>query len=402
MNLSPPPGHVAVVGAGLAALRTCAALRERGYAGAITVVGAEGVAPYDRPPLSKELLSRPEPAWLTGELGSDLRELADDVHLGDPAVALRPGEPHVLDLAGGGQVMADAVVLACGARPVNPWPQALTLHTAAEAEVLRGLLRRSGTELVIVGAGWIGAEVAGVAAGAGARVTVVEAAAEPLSRQVPARLGARTRAWYAEAGVQLRTGVPVARVEADGVQLADGATVRGEVVLAAIGVVPATQWLAGAVPLGPGGHVHTDADGRAQAPGIWAVGDCAWRTDPVFGQVPGGHWSAALHDPDRLAAAMLGMPAPQHRPAPFIYSTQLGHHLSVFGRVDGDLLIRDYDDGAWTALVLEGDHLVGAVVADMPRDVSAVRKLLGSGSLPRMDRAAAADPSVRLRSAVSA
>ncbi|HLS26046.1 MAG TPA: FAD-dependent oxidoreductase [Beutenbergiaceae bacterium] len=407
MKVSSPPTRVVVVGAGLAGLRTCAALRERGYTGTITAVGAEGVPPYDRPPLSKELLSRPEPAWLAAELGADLQKLADEVHLADPAVALHPGGPHIVDLASGNQVTADAVVLACGSRPVNPWPRALTLHTAADAEELRRRLARPGTQLVIVGAGWIGAEVAGVAAGAGAQVTVVEAAAEPLSRQVPAPLGARTRPWYAAAGVQLRTGVPVAQVEPDGVGLADGTHVPAEVVLAAIGVVPATNWLSGTVPLGPDGHVHTDADGRTQMPGIWAVGDCAWRTDPVFGQVPGGHWSAALHDPDRIAAAMLGLPEPEHRPAPFIYSTQLGHHLSVFGRVDGELVIREYsgdgeDGGSWTALVLDEEHGVGAVIADMPRDVSAVRKLLGAGTLPRVDRDAVADTSVRLRRAVSA
>lgn len=400
MNVSHTPTHVAVVGAGLAGLRTCGALREQGYTGRITVVGAEEIAPYDRPPLSKELLSRPEPAWLAQELSADIHALADEVRLGEEVVALRPGEAtHTLELTGGRQLSADAVVLAFGSVPVNPWPQALTLHTATDAARLRDKVVGADRHLVIVGAGWIGAEVAGVVAQAGARVTVLEAADQPLSTQLPAALGARTRTWYTEAGVDLRTGAKVRDVGTGGVHLADGTHLEADVVLAAVGVIPATAWLAGAVPLGPRGHVLTDADGRSEVPGIWAVGDCAWRTDPLFGPVPGGHWSAALHDPDRLAAAILGLAPANRRPAPFIYSTQLGHYLSVFGRVEGELLIREYE-GPWTALVLDQDHLVGAVIADVPRDVSAVRRLLSGDSLPRLDLAAAADPAVRLRQVV--
>ncbi|MGC0249523.1 NAD(P)/FAD-dependent oxidoreductase [Pseudactinotalea sp. Z1748] len=407
MNTSTPPAHVVVVGAGLAGLRTCAALRERGYQGRISVVGAEDVGPYDRPPLSKELFSRPEPAWLHEELGQDLHDLAQEVYLGEHAVELRPGgRRHRLSLASGAELNADAVVLACGSLPLNPWPGASALHTAADAVGLRARLAATGQHLLIIGAGWIGAEVAGVAAAAGGRVTVVEAAAQPLSRQLPAELGERTRPWYAEAGVELRTGTSVATVRSDGVELGDGERIGADVVLAAVGVVPATGWLAGAVPLGARGHVLTDANGRTKVPGVWAVGDCAWREDPLFGQVPGGHWSAALHDPDRLGAAMLGLDVPEQRPAPFIYSTQLGHHLSVFGRVHGDLIIREYGErpmaqtGPWTALVTEGPKLVGAVIADMPRDVSAARRLLGTGTLPDLDLAAAEDPAVRLRAAV--
>lgn len=365
------------------------------------MLGAEGIDPYDRPPLSKELLSRSEPAWLSTEVGADLAALADQVHLADPAVSLSPTDLG-LDLAGGSRVVADAVVLACGSAPINPWPEsALVLHSMADAEALRARLA-PGARLAIVGAGWIGAEVAGVAAGAGAEVTVLEAAAEPLARQVPAELGARTRAWYKESGVRLRTGGAVSSVSADGVHLVDERTVPADVVLAAVGVRPATGWLGEALARTPTGHVPVDAEGRTEVPGLWAVGDCADRTHPVFGQVPGGHWSAALQDPDHLARAMLGLDAPDRDPAPYVYSTQLGHHLSVFGRVDGDLLLREQDGGTgWTALVLEGEVLVGAVIADVPRDVSTVRKLLGAGALPFLDLDAAADPSLRLRDAVA-
>lgn len=258
MSHNAPPGHVAVVGAGLAGVRTCAALREHGYQGRITVLGAEGVAPYDRPPLSKELLSRTEPAWLTTEVGADLAALADEVRLADPAVSLSPDDLG-LDLTGGSRVSADAVVLACGSAPINPWPEsALVLHTAADAEALRARLA-PGVRLAIVGAGWIGAEVAGVAAAAGAEVTVLEAAQEPLARQVPPELGARTRAWYDESGVTLLTSSAVSSVTDDGVHLADERIVPADVVLAAVGVRPTTGWLGEAVartPTGPPGPVQ--------------------------------------------------------------------------------------------------------------------------------------------------
>nr|BFF18794.1 hypothetical protein GCM10025730_23150 [Promicromonospora thailandica] len=180
-----------VVGAGLAGAQTAAALRTHGFTGRLTVLGAEGVPPYDRPPLSKELLKRTEPVWLADDLGVDLTALADDVRLTDPAVRLQVDrERVVVRTASGDEVVADAVVLACGSVPVRPdgWDAAVTLHTAEDAERLRAALV-PGARLVVVGAGWIGAEVAGVAAGAGARVTVVEAGPVPLERQLGRRVG---------------------------------------------------------------------------------------------------------------------------------------------------------------------------------------------------------------------
>ena len=193
-----PPRSVAVVGAGLAGTQTVAALRGHGFDGRVTLLGAEGVPPYDRPPLSKELLTRPDPVWLADDLGIDVLALADDVRLGDPATGLVPSpERVVVRTASGSDVEADAVVLAMGSTPVVPrgWESAWTLHTVADAARLRAALR-PGLRLVIVGAGWIGAEVAGVAAGAGAEVTVVEAAPLPLARQVGPTVGARFPRWY--------------------------------------------------------------------------------------------------------------------------------------------------------------------------------------------------------------
>lgn len=393
-----------MVGAGLAGLRTVAELRSAGYTGHLQLIGAEVHPPYDRPPLSKELLSKPAPVWLTEDLGHDLAVLADEVHLGVRAAALhQAGDGVQVTAADGVTFSADQVVLATGSHAVRPpeWTGVVTLHTLDEAEHLRAALAEQ-REVIVIGAGWIGAEVAGVAAGAGSSVQVLESGPVPLWRQLGEELGRRTMPWYAEAGVRLHTQTAVTAVENGTVFLADGRTLTGDLVLCAIGARPDTAWLAGSVPLTERGHVVVDAGGRAAVPGVWAVGDVAERDHPLFGRVPGGHWSAALTDPAVLARAMLGQDLPAAEPAPYLNSSQLGHDLTVYGRLTEDRITRgDAAAPPWTELCLDGDRLTGAVIADAPRDVAAVRKLLGRGELPVLDRAAAADPGVKLSRAVA-
>ncbi|UFU05632.1 NAD(P)/FAD-dependent oxidoreductase [Ruania halotolerans] len=404
--------RVLVVGAGLAGLRTAAELRAAGFAGHLRVLGAEPHLPYDRPPLSKELLSRVEPAWLIEDLEHDLATLADDVRLGTAATALHLDE-HAEPSGGsvavrtddGDLLEVDAVVAATGSHAVHPshWSGVRTLHSLEDAVILRARLT-PGSRLVVIGAGWIGAEVAGVAAGAGCEVTVLEAASTPLARQLGVTLGERTRRWYSEAGVQLSTDTTVATVRDGVVQLSDGSELGADVVLCAVGARPNTDWLAPAMPLTASGHLPVDATGRSAHPQVWAVGDVAERAHPLFGAVPGGHWSAALTDPVPLARALAGHdpgsgPAPAE-PAPYVYSTQLGHHLTVFGRVTDDQLTRGDLAGPWTTLSFEGEHLVGAVITDAPREVAAVRKMLSRGTLPHLDRTLAGDPAAPLKSAL--
>ncbi|WP_248616727.1 NAD(P)/FAD-dependent oxidoreductase [Paraoerskovia marina] len=408
-----------VVGAGLAGAQTVAALRGRGFTGEITLIGAEEVEPYDRPPLSKELLSRPEPAWLQDELGVDVHGGAT-VHLGETVEALTLSDDDVrVSTSAGRSVAADAVVLAVGSRPLRPshWESASLLHTADDAAALRERLT-PGHRLVVVGAGWIGAEVAGVAAGAGVQVTVVEAAETPLSRQL-GDVGRRTVPWYEEAGVTLLTGVGVDAVSERAVHLVDGRVLDADTVLAAVGARPATGWLVGTVPVDDRGAIATDDVGRARfrGPGagrVWAVGDCATRRDDVRGDVAGGHWSAALLDPDRTAAALLGQEVPATA-APYVFSRQLGHDVAVFGEPDAhdDVVFREGEHG-WAALYLdptddgrtddEGNpvHALRAVVlADVPREISGVRKILGAAATPDVVVSRATDPSVRWRDAVA-
>ncbi|MFE5311155.1 NAD(P)/FAD-dependent oxidoreductase [Isoptericola sp. NPDC056605] len=419
------PRSVVVVGAGLAGAQTVAALRAHGFDGRITLLGAEGVPPYDRPPLSKELLTRPEPVWLSADLGVDVDALADDVRLAEPARALTSGPGGVVVTTARSEVAADAVVLAVGSVPLVPpgFAASSLLHTAADADRLRAALRRpDGLRLVIVGAGWIGAEVAGVAAGAGADVTVLEAAAAPLSRQLGHDVGSRLAGWYAEAGVRLRTGAAVAAVEDSGVVLADGEHVPADLVLTAVGARPASGWLEGALPLDPRGALLVDGDGRVPGhPRVWAVGDVASRAHPVFGTVPGGHWSAALHDPDPTVRAMLGVEQAGGGHAPYVFSQQLGHDLALLGLpvtagpdASPVVLRGTPGEGPWAALYLDpaqdpavegapdGVATVRAVLlVDSPRDVGGVRRLMSRGEPLRLDLARATDPAVRLKSAVA-
>ncbi|MCR6690694.1 FAD-dependent oxidoreductase [Cellulomonas sp.] len=187
----PPPSSVLVVGAGLAATQVVSALRDTGFGGRVVVLGAEGVPPYDRPPLSKHLLDRTTPAWLADEVGTDLLTQADEVHLASPARGLQVDDDGATVLTEHGAHRADVVVVATGAHAVRPaaWRAARTLHTAQDADALRAALR-PGDRLAVVGAGWIGAEVAGVAARAGVDVTVVEAGPAPLAGALGASVGA--------------------------------------------------------------------------------------------------------------------------------------------------------------------------------------------------------------------
>ncbi|GAA4417415.1 FAD-dependent oxidoreductase [Georgenia halophila] len=418
----PVPRSVLVLGAGLAGLRTVAELRARGFSGEVTVVGTETVPPYDRPPLSKELFARTEPRWLSDDGLGDLTELADRVVLGHRAVAMRAGESWAeVDVeavetgtgagAGAATYRADVVVLAVGAHAVAPssWRGAVTLHRADDADRLRGLLR-PGRRLVVVGAGWIGAEVSGLAAAQGCDVTVVEAAPAPLARQVGTAVGRHLVPWYAEAGVDLRCSTPVHDVRPGEVELAGGEVLPADVVLAATGVRPATAWLEGSVPLTPGGAIPVDAAGRVTGapPSVRAVGDCTDMTVAGLGTVPGGHWDAALTQPAAVVAGLLGGEQPP-TPAPYVFSTQFGRHLTLVGRSgDGARVVYrgDPTGPAWTALFVEDRpgstvRLVAGFTADRPRDVGPLRRLLVGGARPALDVEKAADPAVPLKKALA-
>jgi 3-phenylpropionate/trans-cinnamate dioxygenase ferredoxin reductase component len=384
---------VIIVGGGLAGLRTAETLRAQGYEGGLTLVGAEPHAPYDRPPLSKAVL-RGETDDTT--LSADLGALGCEALLGRRATGLGDDLETTE-----GPLPFDGLVLATGATPVRlpgDGPQHV-LRTVEDARALRAALR-PGARLVIVGAGWIGAEVATAAAAAGCRVTVAEAADAPLAGALGAEAGARTAAWYAEAGVELRHGVKAASVEAGGLELAGGGSLEADLVLTGIGVRPEVGWLAGSgLDLESG--VVVDEGLRASRPGVFAVGDCAAWWSPRFGRrLRVEHWDTALNAPEVVAANLLGGDR-AYDAVPYFWSEQFGRMVQYAGHhpvADRTLWRGDPDSDHWTLCWLAGDRLVGVLTVNQPRDLVQGRRLITSGA--EVDAGRLADPEVPVKATV--
>ena len=388
------PGHVVVVGAGLAGLRTIEDLRVRGYAGPVTLVGAEPRLPYDRPPLSKKLMTG---ALDDTTLRPDLDSLQVEVRLAERAVALADG---VL-ATDSGEHAFDALVLATGATPVTlPGDgRQHVLRTIEDALELRGLLR-PGAALAIVGAGWIGAELATAAAELGCQVTVLEAARTPLAAAVGAEVGGLTARWYAAAGVDLRLGQGVDSVQPGGLALAGGGWLPADVVVTAVGVRPAVSWLAGsAVALDNG--VAVDSQLRTSAAGVFAVGDCAAFESVRYGRrLRFEHWDVALHAPEVVAANVLGG-SETYDPVPYFWSEQFGRMVQYVGHHEAgqQLVWRGDPEGVrWAAAWLAGGRLVALLTVGLPRDLLQGRRVISSGAA--VDPGRLADPQVPVRDCV--
>lgn len=330
-------------------------LRARGYAGRITLVGAEEHPPYDRPPLSKKVLTD----GVDPSLQADFAELDVDFRPDEPATGL---DERAL-LTGLRRHPFDCLVLATGAVPValpGPGPQRF-LRTLDHALALRALLR-PGLRLVIVGAGWIGAELATAAAAAGCLVTVVEAAPTPLAAALGAEAGARTASWYERAGVELLTGTAVESVEPGGLALSGGAWLAADEVVTAVGVRPAVSWLSGSGLVLDNG-VAVDPGLRTSLPGVYAAGDCAAFESLRFGKrLRVEHWDTALHAPEVLAANILGG-AEVYDPVPYFWSEQFGRMLQYAGHHSAsDKLVwrGDPRTGSWSACWLASPAVCGA------------------------------------------
>jgi 3-phenylpropionate/trans-cinnamate dioxygenase ferredoxin reductase subunit len=281
------------------------------------------------------------------------------------------------------------------------------LRTYDDALTLRDLLR-PGLRLVIVGAGWIGAELATAAAGRGSQVTVLEAGPAPLASAVGAPVGAQTARWYAAAGVELRTGVPVAAVQPGGLALADGGWIAADEVVTAVGVRPATGWLEGS-GLRLENGVAVDAGLRAAAsagsgpgdpPGVYAVGDCAAFESRRFGRrLRFEHWDVALHAPEVVAANLLGGDE-RYDPVPYFWSEQFGRMVQYAGyHGDAERLVWRGDPAGprWAACWLTGDMLTAILTVDRPRDLLQGRQLIASAQ--PVDASRLADPAIAVKAA---
>ncbi|MCF6476403.1 FAD-dependent oxidoreductase [Nonomuraea sp. MG754425] len=372
--------RIVVVGAGLAGLRAVEALRKEGFDGAITLVGAEEVGPYDRPALSKQVLTgHKDPA---GTLYRDAEHFADlqvDLRLGLPATSLDLAARRVG--TGDGDLPFDGLVIATGSTPRLPavadggFP-VHRLRTLEDARLLRNVLPEH-RHVVILGAGFLGSEIASSARALGLEVTVVEAAAVPMARVVGTRIGEICAALHRAHGTRLICGAQVVSVAGSGrIGLADGRIIEGDLVIAAIGATPQTRWLAGTGLVGTGlagaDGVACDAYLNAGHPAVYAAGDVARWPNPLFGtSMRTEQWTNAVEQARRATANLLAGPG-KGRPyagSNYFWSDQYGVRIQSAGIADADevrIVHGSPADFRFLAYYRKGDRLVGAFAMDLP------------------------------------
>jgi NADPH-dependent 2,4-dienoyl-CoA reductase/sulfur reductase-like enzyme len=376
---------VLIVGGGLAAARCAEGLRRLGYEGRVRVLCGEAHLPYDRPPLSKELLDpAAEPELPALRAGDWYAERDIEVILGARASHLDPFARRVTT-QDGGTLAYGKLVIATGAKPrmlslFEGHANVSTLRTLEDSQAIRGVIAEQ-RKLVVIGAGFIGQEVAAAARAAGVAVTVIELEQLPLIGV----LGAEVAQWFAdvhrEEGVELLLGTQVSEIVGDGriesLTLADGHRVACDHVLVGVGVTPDVAWLESAGFTERG--VPTDELGRTELPDVYAAGDVAAVYDPFLERhVLAGHWESAARQGIQVATAILGRdPAPT--PLSSFWSDQYGKRIQYLGHaeladdvsIDGDPAARDF-----VAHYTRGGELVGALIVGRPRAVGELRERL--------------------------
>jgi NADPH-dependent 2,4-dienoyl-CoA reductase/sulfur reductase-like enzyme len=380
------PSHVVVVGVSAAGLSAAEALRNKGYDGGLTLVGDERHLPYDRPPLSKQVLSgvwEPERVRLRDEQA--IGKLGADLLLGRTAVGLDAVGRQVL-LDGDDRVGFDALVIATGVAPRRlPGDVLVGIHTVRtldDALSLRAALL-SRPRVVVVGAGFLGAEAAAVARGMGLDVTLVDPLPVPMCRQLGDRIGELVGQLHSDHGVALRMGVGVSRfVGAAGrvvaVELADGTVLDADVVVVAVGSVPAVGWLDDSgVPLGDG--VECDANCQA-ASGIYAAGDVASWHNPHFDtRMRVEHRLNATEQGMAVAANLLGA-GKAFAPVPYFWSDQYDARIQAYGifPAGADITVLHGDLASRKFVVAYGQQgtVVGVLGWNCPRELRGFRQLV--------------------------
>ncbi len=387
--------EVLVVGGGLAGLRAVEELRRLGYDGSLTMVCEEALPPYDRPPLSKQ--------YLAGKWDLDRVTLVPDGKLQSLDVEMRLGtRASGLDLANrritlqdGTTLPFDGLVIATGATPrqlpgVPDSERLFTLRTLDDSTRLRRALAEPGARVVVVGAGFIGSEVASTASSLGASVTVLEALPVPLARVLGEEMGSACAGLHADHGVRLRTGVGVLGIRrlggSDGplaVDLADGSSIEAEAVVVGIGVRPETSWLEGSgLQLSDG--IVCDSSLRA-APGVVVAGDVARWPHPLIGrEVRLEHWENATEQGRHAAASLLlGEQAEPFGTVPYFWSDQYGVKIQFVGDAQPGDELRVVDGSVaerrFVACYGRGGRLVGALAFGRPRLLDGVPAPAGGG-----------------------
>lgn len=385
---------IVIVGGGLAAQRCAETLRRRGYEGRVRMVCAEPEPPYDRPPLSKELLA--------GEAGEEdlayrptwwYEEARVELLLGVRAVGLDSGARRVV-LDSGGELPFRQLLIATGGGArrlpfLEGYENVHYLRTLADARRLRSELG-AGARLAIVGAGFIGQEVAATARRLGAEVTMIEALETPLAPILGEEVGAWFAGMHREEGVRVLTGTMLEGARGEGrveeLVLAGGERIACDAVVVGVGTAPATEWLEGS-GLEPGG-IPTDTAGRTTLPGVFAAGDATLPFDPRFGaHARTEHWDAAAWQGAAAAKAMLGE-YPGTPPLPSFWSDQYGLRVQYVGHahhadavaIEGDPAGRDFE-----AVFTRAGVPVAGLAVGRPRAIPALKKRIDGAHFPAAD-----------------
>jgi 3-phenylpropionate/trans-cinnamate dioxygenase ferredoxin reductase component len=371
-----------IVGGGLAAQRCAETLRRGGFESRVRIVCGEAHRPYDRPPLSKEVLTvdgepessefRPATWYAEHEVELIGGTRASGLDLSNRSVALDSGD----------SLSFQHLVIATGARPrrlpaFEGYTNVSTLRTVEDSQKLRAVLLAR-QKIVVIGAGFIGQEVAAAARAAGAEVTLIEIEQLPLIGLVGPVLGGWFADMHRSEGVELIFGQPVAAVSGDTtvetITLGDGRTVTCDHVLVAVGVVPDLAWLEASGL--PSTGIPTDLAGRTEVPDVYAAGDAAAFHDAFLDRaVLSGHWEAASRQGSQVANTILGRD-PASPPLSSFWSDQYGTRIQYLGHaqladtvtIDGDLDSRDF-----AALYTRNDVLIAALVVGRPRAVGELR-----------------------------
>lgn len=385
---------VTVVGASLSGLRSVEQLRRQGYDGRVVVVGEETERPYDRPPLSKGFLAGDEtPDDLALIQADDLDELSAEWLLGVRAERLDTTTGTII-LSDGRRIATDGVVLATGGYPRTlPGCEELdgvhTLRTIGDATKLRGELTDGATSVVVVGAGWVGAEVASTCRRLGLHVTVVEATPVPLASTLGSDMGAICTGLHADHGVTLRCGVGVTsfttaplrgRRRVTGVLLEDGTQLPADVVVVGVGMRPATDWLAGSL-IDTDNGVLCDSGCVTSVPSVVAVGDVARYRSSTGRHVRHEHWTNATEQPATAIRNLLaGTTVEHYQSSGYVWSDQYGHRLQFAGHTEGadqvEVVDGSPDDRKFVAAYRRNGSTVGVLAMNSAKLFTRMRRQL--------------------------
>jgi NADPH-dependent 2,4-dienoyl-CoA reductase/sulfur reductase-like enzyme len=407
--------RVVIVGAGLGGLRTTESLRSSGFAGHIALVGAESTVPYDRPPLSKQVLTGDWPPERTALISDDnLTKLSLELLPGRAAVGLDAAN-RAVRLDDGQTLSGDAIVVATGAHArrfpnSDELPNTFVVRTLADSLAVRAAFATA-RRVAVIGAGFIGAEIAAAARKAGLDVTVLEALPVPLQRQLGDAMGAACGSLHERHGTRLRTGVDVSGIDRTGVHLRSGDHVPADVVVVGIGAVPDVGWMnESAVRIDTTMGVYCDDHCRAQlrasdgfpdgfsdalpvgspgppAEGIYAVGDVASWPNARYGgeRMRIEHWTNAAEMASHASDSVLhqfglGADPGPYTPLPYFWSDQYDAKIQFLGRITGFeevcVVSGSVGEGSWLALYRRGDRVVAALGVTKMRLLMRTRKLL--------------------------